>query len=94
MLKDFTRGRSDILAAWSVDLLGRSLTDLLAILGELHVKGVDLYLHQEGVNTTRASPHLPGGAEDTTLIFRGHCASGPNTNQTPAARPSTWELTI
>ena len=35
-----------------VDRLGRSLTDLLATLGELHAKGVDLYLHQQGIDTT------------------------------------------
>jgi len=52
MLKGVVRGRFDIVAAWSVDRLGRSLTDLLATLGELHAKGVDLYLHQQGIDTT------------------------------------------
>jgi DNA invertase Pin-like site-specific DNA recombinase len=52
MLKGLVRGRFDVCAAWSVDRLGRSLTDLLATLGELHVKGVDLYLHQQGIDTT------------------------------------------
>lgn len=42
----------DLVAAWSVDRLGRSLQDLLAVLAELHAKGVDLYLHQQGVDTT------------------------------------------
>jgi DNA invertase Pin-like site-specific DNA recombinase len=51
MLKDVTRERFDIVAAWSVDRLGRSLTYLLAILGELHAKGIDLYLHRQGVDT-------------------------------------------
>jgi DNA invertase Pin-like site-specific DNA recombinase len=41
----------DIVAAWSVDRLGRSLQQLLAFLGELKGKGVDLYLHQQGVDT-------------------------------------------
>jgi hypothetical protein len=40
------------LAAWSVDRLGRSLTDLLAILQALHDKGVDLFLHQQGLDTS------------------------------------------
>jgi hypothetical protein len=52
VLKDVTRRRFDVVAAWSVDRLGRSLTDLLVILGELHAKGVDLYLHRQGVDTT------------------------------------------
>jgi DNA invertase Pin-like site-specific DNA recombinase len=38
-------------AAWSVDRLGRSLQELVAFLGELHTKGVDLYLHQQGIDT-------------------------------------------
>jgi DNA invertase Pin-like site-specific DNA recombinase len=32
--------------------LGRSLTDLLGILQGLHDKGVDLFLHQQGLDTS------------------------------------------
>lgn len=39
-------------AAWSVDRLGRSLQDLLAFLGQIHAVGIDLYLHQQGIDTT------------------------------------------
>jgi DNA invertase Pin-like site-specific DNA recombinase len=35
----------DIVAAWSVDRLGRSLIDRLDFHRELHAKGVDLFLH-------------------------------------------------
>ena len=35
-----------------LDRLGRSLRDLVAFLGELHAKGIDLYLHQQGIDTT------------------------------------------
>jgi DNA invertase Pin-like site-specific DNA recombinase len=42
----------DMVAAWSVDRLGRSLTDLLGILQALHDKGVDLFLHQQGLDTS------------------------------------------
>lgn len=52
LLKDATRGRFDIALAWSVDRLGRSLQDLVAFLSEIHASGVDLYLHQQGINTT------------------------------------------
>lgn len=41
-----------MVAAWSVDRLGRSLTDLLAVLQDLHAKSVDLYLHQQGLDTS------------------------------------------
>jgi hypothetical protein len=42
-------------AAWSVDRLGRSLIDLLDFLHELHAKGVDLFLHQQGLDTSTPS---------------------------------------
>src|SRR5262245_42112797 len=42
----------DMVAAWSVDRLGRSLQDLVGFLGELHSKHVDLYLHQQGLDTS------------------------------------------
>jgi DNA invertase Pin-like site-specific DNA recombinase len=37
--------------AWSVDRLGRSLQHLVEFLNEIQAKGVDLYLHQQGVDT-------------------------------------------
>ena len=42
----------DQVAAWSVDRLGRSLQGLVTFLAELHAKGVDLYLHQQGIDTS------------------------------------------
>jgi DNA invertase Pin-like site-specific DNA recombinase len=48
-----------MVAAWSVDRLGRSLIDLLDFLRELHAKGVDLFLHQflhqQGLDTSTPS---------------------------------------
>jgi DNA invertase Pin-like site-specific DNA recombinase len=44
-----------MVAAWSVDRLGRSLTDLLGILQALHDKGVDLFLHQQGLDTSTSA---------------------------------------
>jgi DNA invertase Pin-like site-specific DNA recombinase len=49
------RREIDMVAAWSVDRLGRSLVDLLAFLRELHAKGVDLFLHQQGIDTSTPS---------------------------------------
>ena len=42
--------------AWSVDRLGRSLQDLIGFLSEIHALKTDLYLHQQGLDTT-----TPGG---------------------------------
>jgi DNA invertase Pin-like site-specific DNA recombinase len=50
--KAITRHQFDIVAAWSVDRLGRSLQDLVAFLGQLHGAGVDLYLDRQGVDTS------------------------------------------
>jgi hypothetical protein len=40
------------LLARYVDRLGRSLQDLVGFLSEIHALGVDLYLHQQGIDTT------------------------------------------
>lgn len=42
----------DVVMAWSVDRLGRSLQHLVALLVDMNAKGVDLYLHQQGLDTT------------------------------------------
>ncbi len=49
------RREFDMVAAWSVDRLGRSLQNLLVFLGELQAKGVHLYLHQQGLDTQTAA---------------------------------------
>jgi DNA invertase Pin-like site-specific DNA recombinase len=51
MLKAAARREFEQVAAWSVDRLGRSLTDLLGTLKELHGVGCDLYLHTQGLDT-------------------------------------------
>jgi DNA invertase Pin-like site-specific DNA recombinase len=56
MLKAATKREFDLVMAWSVDRLGRSLQDLVAFLGELHSTGRDLYLHMQALDTT-----TPGG---------------------------------
>jgi DNA invertase Pin-like site-specific DNA recombinase len=55
MLKGVARRDFDMVAAWSVDRLGRSVQHLVETLGELHAKGVDLYLHQQGLDTSTPS---------------------------------------
>jgi len=55
MLKAITRREVDLIAAWSIDRLGRSMQDLIAFLGELHARGADLYLHKQALDTTTPS---------------------------------------
>ncbi|CAG1021685.1 Serine recombinase PinR [Patescibacteria group bacterium] len=52
LLKDAARRKFDIIAVWSVDRLGRSLQDLVSFLSDIHSYGIDLYLHQQGIDTT------------------------------------------
>jgi DNA invertase Pin-like site-specific DNA recombinase len=52
LLKAATRREFDMVAAWSVDRLGRSLQDLVGFLAEIHGAGVDLYLHQQAIDTS------------------------------------------
>ena len=52
VLKDATRRKFDIVMAWAIDRLGRSLVDLLGTIGHLEACGVDLYLDQQSIDTT------------------------------------------
>jgi DNA invertase Pin-like site-specific DNA recombinase len=51
LCRDATKRRFNVVMAWSVDRLGRSLQDLIVFLSELHTLGIDLFLHQQGLDT-------------------------------------------
>jgi DNA invertase Pin-like site-specific DNA recombinase len=55
MLKDATARRINMIAAWSVDRLGRSLQHLVELLNELQALHCNLYLHQQAIDTTTPS---------------------------------------
>ena len=55
LLKGVARREFDIVAAWSVCRLGRSLSDLIGLLGELRSRDIDLYLHQQALDTSTPS---------------------------------------
>jgi DNA invertase Pin-like site-specific DNA recombinase len=55
LLRAVARREFDVVAAWSVDRLGRSLQDLVAFLSDLQAKRVDLYLHQQSLDTSTPS---------------------------------------
>ena len=52
LLRAVVRREIDVVAAWSVDRLGRSLQHLVSFLEELDGAGCDLYLHQQALDTT------------------------------------------
>jgi DNA invertase Pin-like site-specific DNA recombinase len=55
MLKDAVRRRFDVVMCWAVDRLGRSLPDLIGSMQELHGARVDLFILQQGLDTTTPS---------------------------------------
>jgi len=51
LLKGVTRGSYDVCLAWSVDRLGRSLSHLVEFMNILNSSNVDLFIHQQALNT-------------------------------------------
>jgi DNA invertase Pin-like site-specific DNA recombinase len=58
MLKDASRRRFDVVMAWAIDRVGRSLSDLLSTIQHLEAVGVDLYLDQQNIDTTTPTGRL------------------------------------
>jgi len=58
MLNDAGRRKFDIVMAWAIDRLGRSLIDLLGTVQHLEAVGVDLYLDQQNIDTTTPAGKL------------------------------------
>ena len=52
LMKSAVRREIDVVMAWSIDRLGRSLQHLVEFLSEIHEVGCDLYLHQQAIDTT------------------------------------------
>ena len=50
--KGATRREFDVVMVWAVDRLGRSLSHLVNFLSEIHAKKVDLFIYQQGIDTT------------------------------------------
>ncbi len=55
LLESVHKKEIDIVLAWDVSRLGRSLQHLISLLSDIHAKGVDLYLHQNGIDTRTPS---------------------------------------
>ena len=50
--KGAIRREFDVVMVWAVDRLGRSLAHLVTFLSEIHAKKVDLFIYQQGIDTT------------------------------------------
>ncbi len=58
LLKEASRRKFDVVMAWAIDRLGRSLIDLLGTIQHLEAVGVDLYLDQQSIDTTTPAGKL------------------------------------
>src|SRR3954454_22135673 len=58
MLNQAQRGKFDVVMAWAIDRVGRSLIDLLGTIQHLDACHVDLYLDQQQIDTTTPSGRL------------------------------------
>ncbi len=81
LLKDASRGRFDLVLAWALDRLGRSLVDLLDTLGELDAVGAALVLHQQAIDTTTPAGRMffqvtGAFAEFERAMIRGRVKAG------------------
>lgn len=55
LCRDAAAGKLDLIAAWSIDRIGRSLAHLVEFVDELRAENVGLYLHQQQVDTSTAA---------------------------------------
>ena len=55
LLQGVIRKEFDVVMVWDVSRLGRSLKHLVTLLEDFHAKGVNLYFHQQGIDTTTPS---------------------------------------
>lgn len=58
MLKCATQRKFDMVMVWSIDRLGRSLQHLVEILNELQQKNIDLFFHQQAMDTSSPSGRM------------------------------------
>ena len=58
LLKAVSRREINMVAAFAVDRLGRSLTDLVAFLSDIQAHGCDLYLRAQAVDTSTPSGRM------------------------------------
>jgi len=55
LAKDAAQGKLDLVVAWSIDRIGRSLGHLVEFMDDLRQHGVGIYLHQQQVDTSTAA---------------------------------------
>jgi DNA invertase Pin-like site-specific DNA recombinase len=102
LLKGVARRDFDLVAAWSVCRLGRSLLDLIGLLGELRSRDIDLYLHQQALDTSTPSGRMLFGmlsvfSEFERAMIRDRVMAGLDRARSTGkrlGRPRTTQFTV
>lgn len=99
LMKMVARKEIDLIACWSVDRLGRSLQHLVSFLGEINERGVDLYLHTQGLDTSTPAGRamfsmLSVFAEFERSILRQRIMAGLARSTKQAGRPRLDPLKV
>jgi DNA invertase Pin-like site-specific DNA recombinase len=58
LLKDANRKKYDGIMVWSIDRIGRSLQDLISFLNDVQSKDIDLYIDQQGLDSSTPTGRL------------------------------------
>ncbi|MCJ2180600.1 recombinase family protein [Novosphingobium album (ex Hu et al. 2023)] len=92
LMKAVARREIDMVASWAVDRLGRSLQNLVGFLTEINAKGVDLYLHQQALDTSTPSGRAMFGmlsvfADFEREMIRSRIMAGLARSEKKAGRP-------
>lgn len=93
LMRMVARKEIDLIACWSVDRLGRSLQHLVGFLNEINERGVGLYLHSQGLDTSTSAGRamfsmLSVFAEFERSILRERIMAGLKRSTKKAGRPS------
>ena len=61
LLRLIVQRRVDLVMAWDISRLGRSIQHLVEFMNEVQAAGVDLYIHQQAINTATPSGRMVFG---------------------------------
>lgn len=99
LMKAVARREIDMVASWAVDRLGRSLQNLVGFLTEINAKGVDLYLHQQALDTSTPSGRAMFGmlsvfADFEREMIRSRIMAGLARSDKKSGRPALPPIVI
>jgi DNA invertase Pin-like site-specific DNA recombinase len=69
MMKDAVNRQFEIVMCWSIDRLGRSITNLIEIMNELNELKIDMFFSQQSIDTQTASGRMIFGIFSSLASF-------------------------